>query len=91
MEHRIGGNVNRLSQCMVIGTFTTNFNSSSKCLTHISSHDVCAMALFSAFALDLATIVYFLLFQVIKFPPKKVQYPVVDFLYEGDLAQSASI
>ena len=45
------------------------------------------MALFSAFALDLATTVCFLLFQVIKFPPKKVQYPVVDFLYEGDLAK----
>nr|XP_023929410.1 binding partner of ACD11 1 [Quercus suber] len=32
MEHRIGGNVNRLSQCIVIGTFTTNFNSSMKIL-----------------------------------------------------------
>ena len=35
-----------LSQCILIETFTTNSNSSSKCLIHISSHDVCAMALF---------------------------------------------
>ena len=48
MEHRIGGNVNRLSQCMVIGTFTTNFNSSRKCLIHISSHDVRVISLYSA-------------------------------------------
>ena len=67
------------------------FNSSSKCLIHISSHDVCAMALYSASIIDLATIVCFLLFQVIKFPPRKVQYPIVDFLSEGDAAQSTSI
>lgn len=67
------------------------FNSSSKCLIHISLHDVCAMALYSASMLDLATIVCFLLFQVIKFPPRNVQYPIVDYLSEGDPAQSTSI
>ena len=46
------------------------------------------MALYSASALDLATTLCFLLFQVIMFPPRKVQYPVMDFLSEGDPAQS---
>ena len=49
------------------------------------------MALYSASALDLATIVCFLLLQVIRFPPRKVQYQVVDFLSDGGLAQSALV
>ena len=43
------------------------------------------MTLYSASALDLATIVCFLLFQVIGFPPRKVQYLVVNFLFDADL------
>ena len=49
------------------------------------------MALYLASALDLATIVCFLLFQVIKFPCRKVQYPVIDFLFDGDPAQLVSV
>lgn len=49
------------------------------------------MALYLASALDLTTTVCFLLLQVIKFPPRKVQYLVVDFLSDGDPAQSASM
>ena len=49
------------------------------------------MALYSAFALDLATTVCFLLLQVIRFPPRKVQYLVVDFLSDDDPAQSALV
>ena len=79
-----------LSQCIVIGNFITNFNSSSKCLIDIRSHDVCAMTLYLASALDLATTVCFFLFQVIKFPPGKAQCSVVDFLSDGDPAQTAS-
>ena len=48
------------------------------------------VALYSAFALDLATTLCFLLFQEIKLPPMETQYPDVDLLSEADLAQSAS-
>ena len=58
---------------------------------HISSHDVCAMALYSASALELATTIYFLLFQEIRFPPRKMQYLVVDFLSDSDFAQLALV
>ena len=51
---------------------------------------MCAIALYFASALDLTTTVCFLLFQVIKFPPGKVQCLVVEFLSDGDFAQSAS-
>ena len=53
-----------------------NFNSSSKVL---NPHKLawCGMALFSAAALDLATIVCFFLLQLIRFSHRKVQYPVV--------------
>ena len=44
----------------------------------------------SAFALDLATTIYFILFQVIRFPPIKVHYLVVGFLYDGGPPESAS-
>lgn len=68
MEHKIGRNVN----CRLIITMhrhrhlTTNFNSSSNCLIHISSHDMCAMAPYSASTLDLEITVCFLLFRTIK-------------------------
>ena len=48
------------------------------------------MARYSASALDLATTSCFLLFQDIRFPPIKTQYPEVDRLSEGEPAQSAS-
>ena len=52
---------------------------------------MCVMALYSASTLDLTKTVCFLLFQVIKFPPKKVQYPLVDFQSNDDPVQLASI
>ncbi|KAL2320145.1 hypothetical protein Fmac_029114 [Flemingia macrophylla] len=51
-----------------------------------SSHIPCAIALNSASALDLATTLCFLLFQVTRFPPRKVQYPIVDLLSTIDPA-----
>ena len=49
------------------------------------------MALYSAFVLDLSTKICFLLFQVIKFPLRKVQYIVVDFLANSDPMQLALV
>jgi hypothetical protein len=47
--------------------------------------------MYSTSTLDRATIVCFLLFQVIRLPLKNVQYPVVDHLSEGEHAQSTSV
>jgi len=38
------------------------------------------IVLYSAFAFDLATIFYFLLFQDIKLPPTRTQFPKVEYL-----------
>jgi hypothetical protein len=54
-----------------------------------SSLAVDSMVRYSAFALDLATIFYFLLFYVTRLPPTKTQKPMVDFL-SWLSAQSAS-
>ena len=68
-------------------------NPSSKIrpFNHISSQVVAAMALYSASALDRAITVYFLLFQVTRFPPTNVQKPVVDFRSRAFPTQSASV
>ena len=57
----------------------------------MSSHVVKAIARYSALTLDLATTSCFLLFQDIKLPPIKTQYPAVERLSEGELAQSAFV
>eukprot|EP00257_Ricinus_communis_P026777 XP_025014191.1 receptor-like protein EIX2 [Ricinus communis] len=61
----------------------------STCLIQTSSLAVDAMARYSASALDLVITDCFLLFQVTKFPPTKVQNPEVNFLSQLP-AQSAS-
>lgn len=50
-----------LFQYIVIGNLTSNFISSGSCVIYISLHDVFAMALYSAFALDQDTTLCFLL------------------------------
>ena len=49
------------------------------------------MAQNSASALDLVATHCFLLHQVTRFPPTKVQYPEVDLQYVIDLAQSTYV
>jgi len=53
---------------------------------HSSSQILCAIVLNFASTLDLATISCFLLFQVTRFLPRKVQYLVVDLLSTIDPA-----
>lgn len=60
-------------------------------IPQVGSHDVWAMALYSTFALDQEMTLCFLFFQVIKFPPRKVQSIVVDLWFEGDLDRSESV
>ncbi|KAJ9683175.1 hypothetical protein PVL29_002267 [Vitis rotundifolia] len=68
-----------------------NLNSRRRCLNHMSSHVAKAIARYSASALDLATTSCFLLFQDIRLPPIKTQYPEVERLSVGEPAQSASV
>ncbi|BAT75172.1 hypothetical protein VIGAN_01299200, partial [Vigna angularis var. angularis] len=79
-----------LSQYSFNDSFPQNFNSWRSCLIHTSSHVVKDIDRYSASALDLATTLCFLLFQDIRFPPSRTQYPVVDLLSIGEPAQSAS-
>ena len=57
----------------------------------MSSHVAKVIARYSTLALDLATTSCFLLFQDIKLPPIKTQYPEVERLSEGEPAQSAFV
>ena len=57
----------------------------------MSSHVAKVIARYSASALDQATTSCFLLFQDIKLPPIKTQYPEVELLSVGEPAQSASV
>ena len=57
----------------------------------MSSHVAKVIARYSASTLDLATTSCFLLFQDIKLPPIKTQFPKVERLSEGEPAQSASV
>ena len=57
----------------------------------MSSHVARAIARYSASTLDLATTCSLLLFQDIRFPPMKTQYPEVERLSVGEPAQSASV
>jgi hypothetical protein len=54
----------------------------------MSSHDVWAMALYSVFAREWDTTLCFVTFPDDQVSARKVQYPVVDLLFEGDPAQS---
>ena len=78
-----------LSQYNFIWWTSQNFNYWS-CLIHNNSQVTRAIALYSAFAIDQAKTLCFLLFQETIFPPKDTPYPVVDRLSMGWLAQSAS-
>lgn len=60
-------------------------------LSHKSLQIPCAIVQNYAFALDLATITCFLLLQVTKFLPKKVQYPDVDLRSTTEPTQFASV
>ena len=57
----------------------------------MSSHVARVIAQYSASALDLATTSWFLLFQDMRLPPIKTQYPEVESLSVGEPAQSASV
>ena len=57
----------------------------------MSSHVAKAIAQYSTLTPDLATTSYFLLFQDIKLPPMNTQYPDVERLFVGELAQFASL
>ena len=57
----------------------------------MSSHVAKVIARYSTLALDLATTSCFLLFQDIKLSPMNRQYPNVECLSVGELAQSASL
>ena len=80
-----------LSQMSFICSPFPNLNSWRRCLSHMSSHVAKAIARYSASALDLATTCCFLLFQDIRLPPMKTQYPEVERLSVGEPAQSASV
>ena len=80
----------RLSQYKFISSFGWYPISLSKPFNQRSSHRPFDMPRNSASALDKVTTFYFLLFQVIRFPPMKVKYSDVDLLSELS-AQSASM
>ena len=81
----------RRCQLLFICSSFPNLNSWRRCLNHMSSHVVRAIAQYSVLALDLATTSCFLLFQDIRLPPMKTQYPEVERLSVGEPAQSASV
>ncbi|KAJ0434871.1 hypothetical protein HanIR_Chr17g0886801 [Helianthus annuus] len=60
-----------LSQYTLIGSLTSTCNSLNKFLSQTVSHAVAHIALYSALAEDLETVVCFLLFQDTKLLPKK--------------------
>jgi len=68
----------------------TNCNSFSNCLSQIILRVVEVITLYSVFTLNLVITFCFLLFQEIKLSPMETQYPEVDLLSKGDLAQSTS-
>lgn len=80
-----------LSQNNSIGAFILKPKSCRRKRNHINSLVVEAMALYYASALEWAITFCFLLFQVTKFPPINVQYPVVNQQSVRLPAQSASV
>ncbi|KAH9648285.1 hypothetical protein KPL70_025526 [Citrus sinensis] len=69
---------------------TSIFNSLSKELIQVISVLHRAIALYSDFAEDLAAIPCFLELYATRLSPKYTQYPLIDLLSSGSLAQSAS-
>jgi hypothetical protein len=65
-------------------------NSLSKVWIHINSAVALAMALYSALVLDRETVGCFFADQEIRFEPRKIAKPPVDFLSSEHPAQSAS-
>lgn len=59
-------------------------------LVHLISAIVEARALYSAFALDLEIVACFLDSQVIRFPHRIIQAPIVDLLVSKSLAKFTS-
>ena len=80
-----------LSQKTFIDKGLATLSSSSSCLIHKTSQMSWATTLNSALALLLATTLCFLLHQVTRLPPTKVQYSEVDFLSITLPAQSALV
>lgn len=60
-------------------------------MSHCSSQEVAASALYSASVEDLLTVTCFLDFQEINQSPMKMQNPVIDLLVSGQVAQSESL
>ena len=79
-----------LSQMSFICSSFPNLNSRRRCFIHMSSHVIRAIARYSASVLDLTTTSCFLLFQDIRLPLIKTQYPEVERLSVGEPAQFAS-
>jgi hypothetical protein len=79
-----------LSQYNLEGHFLVTFNSDKRFLTHKISQSPCAMALYSASAVDRDTTDCFLLRHDTKFPPTNTQYHDVERLSSRQLAQSVS-
>lgn len=79
-----------LSLLMIVGGKSINPMSLSSDDSQLTSQHVNVMALYSASAVDLVTVVCFFVFQDTGDDPSKTQYPDVDFLLVAQLAQSLS-
>ena len=76
----------------IIGTFSTSiFSSPSKEFIHVISVLHRAIALYSDSVVDLAIMPCFLELQATRLSPKYTQYPLMDLLSSGSVAQSASV
>lgn len=80
MKHGIISNMCGSLIVTVIDFLIGSRSSCNKFLIHISLQVMGAIALYSALALNLATILYFLLLQVTTLPQTWVQYPTTDLL-----------
>ena len=79
-----------LSQYNVDRSYVDSPISDNNILNQINSPVTCAIALYSASALDWETTCYFVLFQETKLPLRNMEYPDVDLLSVRHPAQPAS-
>lgn len=79
-----------LSLLIMVGGRSSSLISFESDDNHVTSQHVSAIILYSAFAVDQATTDYFLVFHEIGEEPNKTQYPKVNFMVVGQLAQSLS-
>ena len=79
-----------LSQYNRTGLSCCTCKSFNRYNSHVTSHVVVAMDLYSALAEDLETMDCFFDLNDINESPRNTQYPVRDFLVSGQPAQSAS-